>query len=152
MRDGLVHDSGAAARFEAHRNGCPRCAKLVAALDVGLRTLRDREDADPSDTFRVELDRRLRAEVAIGDPVMPTHAGLAAAFLIMAAVGLVLYQGLGRRGPASMANQPPVIRTFPQIPPTPPLIQDVTLPPFADSDLEYHGSQPPLGTFAGLSN
>jgi hypothetical protein len=152
VRDGLVRDTGTAARFEAHRTGCPSCARLVTALDMGLRTLLDREEPQPSDEFRVELDRRLRAEVAIGDPVMPTHAGLAAAFLVIAALGLVLYQGIGRRGPAVMANQPPVSRTFPERPRILPPIQDVTLPPFADTDLQYHGSQPPLGAFAGLSN
>jgi anti-sigma factor RsiW len=152
VRDGLVRDTGTSARFEAHRATCPRCAKLMTALDMGLQTLREPEDPRPSDDFRLELDRRLRAEVAIGDPVMPTHAGLAAAFLIVAALGLVLYQGVGRRGPAATANQPPAGRSFPERPRPLPPMQDVTLPPFANSSVEYHGSQPPLGTFAGLGN
>lgn len=151
LRDGLLRDGTLVARYETHRRECPRCARLLVALDIGLSTLRDRDEPQPSAVFRVALERRLRAEVAIGDPVMPTHAGLAAAFLMTAAVGLLLYQGLARRGPAPLVATPAASQTFPDPAPLLPVLQDVTLPAFVHSDLEYHGQQDPLGTFAGLT-
>jgi hypothetical protein len=151
FRDGLVRDRTSADRFEAHQRACPRCARLLIALDTGLDTLRDREEPEPSAGFRLALDRRLRAEVAIGDPVMPTHAGLAAAFLMVAALGLLVYEGLARREPAGSAARPSARATFPDPVPTLPPLQDVTLPAFTNTTLEYHGQQPPLGAFAGLT-
>jgi hypothetical protein len=151
FRDGLVRDRTAAARFEAHQRDCLRCARLLVALDLGLDMLRDRDEPEPSGGFRPTLDRRLRAEVAIGDPVMPTHAGLAAAFLMAAAVGLLFYEGLARRGPAGPAASPSATATFPEPVPTLPPLQDVTLPAFTNTKLEYHGQQQPLGAFAGLT-
>jgi hypothetical protein len=81
---------------------------------------------------------------------MPTHAGLAAAFLMVAAVGLLFYEGVARRGPAGPAASP-AAATFPEPVPTLPPLQDVTLPAFANTKLEYHGQQQPLGAFAGLT-
>lgn len=150
FRDDLVRDHAALDRFEAHRLACPRCARLVAALDVGLSTLREPDEGGPSDTFRASLHRRLRAEVALGDPLMPTHAGLAAGLLMAAAVGLLLYEGLGRRATDELAARPAAVSTFPESTRVPPPLQDVTLPAFTHSEFEYHGQQEPLGTFAAL--
>jgi hypothetical protein len=154
FRDGLVRDETTAAAYESHRRGCLNCSRLMAALDLGLDTLRDRDEPEPSPGFRGALEHRLRAEVAIGDPVIPTHAGLAAALLMAAALGLLVYEGLSRTGPGrgltpSIASP---AGAFPEIAPRLPHLQDVTLPPFADSQLRYSGQQPPLGTLASLTH
>jgi hypothetical protein len=152
FRDGLVRDRTAVARYEDHQRSCARCSRLLVALDMGLDTLRDREAPEPSAGFRLSLERRLRAEVAIGDPVMPTHAGLAAAFMMAAALGLLVYEGVSRQGSnraASAATAAPA--TFPDLVRRPPPLQDVTLPAFTNTELQYHGQQRALGTFAGLT-
>jgi hypothetical protein len=154
FRDGLVRDPQVVLRFETHRQGCPHCSQLLTALDQGLDALREGDDLVFSTGFRDSLDERLRAEVAIGDPVMPTHAGLAAAFLLVAALGLIFYEGVSR-GNAPMARAEPPVEpavAFPAPAPRLPVLQDVTLPPFVNSELEYSGQQSPLGTFAGLTN
>jgi hypothetical protein len=155
FRDGMVRDQSQAVRFENHRMGCPHCARLLTALDVGLETLRGQDEPVPSPGFRSALDGRLRAEVAIGDPVMPTHAGLAAAFLMVAALGLLLYQGMSRGAPEAAGTAPPapaMAGRFPAPEPRLPALQDVTLPPFVNSALEYSGRQAPLGAFASLTD
>jgi hypothetical protein len=100
------------------------------------------EEVEPSPGFRQRLSQRLGAEVAIGDPLVPTHAGLAAALLVATALGLIIYEGLTRRADAS---QPPVA-TGPA-PAFQPALSNVTLPAFAHSTLEFHGSQAPFGSY-----
>ncbi len=119
-------------------------------MDHGLAALRGTEGVAPSSGFRAELDRRLRADVATQDAVMPAHAGLAATFLVAAAVALLLYEGLSHAdsaGPvAPLAASP--FRAPP--PPDQPLLIDVTLPAFTRSDLTFTSSQTSLGSFAAF--
>jgi hypothetical protein len=98
------------------------------------------EDVEPSEEFRARLDRRLRAEVTVGDPVVPTHAGLAAALLLAAALGLMVVEGLGpSAAPLAAADRSP--QTFE------PALANVTLPAFTRSTLEFHGVHAPLGSY-----
>jgi hypothetical protein len=119
-------------------------------MDRGLAALRGTEGVAPSSGFRAELDRRLLADVAMQDAVMPAHAGLAATFLVAAAVGLLLYEGLSR--PESAEPEPSLAASLFRAPPPPgqPPLIDVTLPAFAHSDLTFTSSQTPLGSFAAF--
>jgi len=148
-RDGQVSDGLLRGRLKAHLLACHRCGRLLAVMDCGLAALRGGEGVVPSSGFRAELDRRLRADMAMPDAVMPAHAGLAATFLVAAAVGLLLYEGLSHPDSAgsasSLAASP--FRTPP--PRNQPLI-DVTLPAFTHSDLTFTSSQTSLGSFAAF--
>lgn len=145
--DGRLSDHRLARRIEAHLARCARCARRAASLEAGLHHLRS-GGVTPSPSFHERLRRRLHAEVAIGDPVIPTGAGLAAALLMAAGVGLVLSEGL-TRGPSDDA---PAARTSVAafsdtvLPAPPPVELDVTLPPFTGSTIEFSSSQVPLGT------
>ena len=78
----------------------------------------------------------------IGDPLVPTHAGVAAAFLLATALGLLIYEGLTHRASAA----PPVAAvTAPAFEPT---FSNVTLPAFTHSTLDFHGAHAPLGSYA----
>lgn len=139
-RDGTLRDSALRQAVEAHLGECLRCRRLAQAMTRGLALLQhSTEDVEPSADFRIRLDRRLRSEVALGDPVVPTHAGLAAALLLAAALGLLVVEALGRGGAPVVAQQP--ARTFE------PALTNVTLPAFAHSTLEFHGVHAPLGSY-----
>lgn len=99
-------------------------------------------ELEPSAGFEARLQERLRAQVAIGDPVAPTHAGLAAALLVATALGLLLSEGLRRD---VVPTSPPALATTPQLQPA---LSNLTLPAFAHSTLEFHGVHAPLGSYA----
>jgi hypothetical protein len=150
-RDGLVRDPVLRGTLEAHLLACRRCGRLLTLMDNGLAALRRTANVTPSPHFRAELDRRLRAESAMQDAVMPAHAGLAATFLVAAAVGLLLYEGLSN---ADAAGTTPTLATSPfRAPPPPnqPPFIDVTLPAFTHSDLVFTSNQAALGSFAALA-
>ena len=142
--DGLLDDRRLLRRVDAHRAHCPRCARHAETLERGLEILRV-GDVSPSPRFRGRLNRRLLAEISIGDPVVPTSAGLAAAFLFAAGISLFLFEGLKRPPEQELVAArlaPALDDTLPL--PAPDL--DVTLPAFTDSKLEFTSSQVPLGT------
>lgn len=149
--DGRLADPRAVAHVHEHLERCARCAHHVESLERGLDVLRS-GDVSPSPTFRSRLSRRLRSEVAIGDPIVPTSAGLAAALLLATGLGLFLYEA---STPA--AEEIPTHRAarlapmaFDTIPP--PLEEiDVTLPPFTQSTLQFLSSQDPLDVRVVLS-
>jgi hypothetical protein len=139
--EGAVRDPAVIAAVESHLGQCLRCRRLVRVMTRGLQVLRSAtEDVEPSPRFRANLQRRLRAEVAIGDPLAPTHAGLAAALLLAAALGLLVYEGIARRAAAS-----PIAAEA--APPFRPALSNVTLPAFTHSALEFHGGHAPLGSY-----
>jgi len=143
-RDELAGDEALDRAIEIHLGECLRCRRLALTLTRGLALLHHTlEDVEPSDRFRDQLAGRLRAEVTIGDPLTPTHAGLAAALLVVTALGLVVVEGLirGDRQPAT----PPVAAA--PAPAFQPAISNVTLPAFAHSTLEFHGVHAPLGSY-----
>ena len=143
-RDGLADDVGVERAVEAHLGECLRCRRLAQTLTRGLALLHHTvEDVEPSARFRDRLAGRLRAEVAIGDPLVPTHAGLAAALLVATALGLLVVEGVvrgpRRAGPPTAAVPAPTFQ---------PALSNVTLPAFAHSTLEFHGMHAPLGSHA----
>jgi anti-sigma factor RsiW len=140
-RDGTIPDPDVRAAVEAHLCECLRCRRLARAMTRGLALLHlTAEEVEPSAEFRTRLECRLRAQVTVGDPVIPTHAGLAAALLLAAALGLLVVEGLGRSDPPLVAGQ--------SQPSFEAALANVTLPAFAHSTLEFHGVHAPLGSYA----
>jgi len=142
-RDECSTDTALDRAVEAHLAECLRCRRLAQTLTRGLAMLHHTlEEVEPSDRFRDRLAGRLRAEVAIGDPLKPTHAGLAAGLLVATALGLVVVEGLVRGGrgrePAAASAPAPAFQ---------PAMSNVTLPAFAHSTLEFHGVHAPLGSY-----
>ena len=149
--DGRLTDPRAVAYVHEHLEQCVRCAHHVDSLEQGLDVLRA-GDVSPSTTFRSRLSRRLRAEVAIGDPIVPTSAGLAAALLLATGLGLFLYEANSpateESPPSAAARLAPVAFDTLQ----PPLEEiDVTLPPFTHSTLQFLSSPEPLDVRVVLS-
>ena len=141
-RDGSLRSPVQRARMEAHLGHCLRCRRLARAMAQGLAVLHQTvEEVEPSAQFQARLQERLRAEVVIGDPLIPTHAGLAAAFLLATALGLLLYEGLSRRASA----EPPMATV--ETPVFEPAFSNLTLPAFTHSTLEFHGAHAPLGSY-----
>ena len=141
-RDGALQDPRRARSIEAHLGECLRCRRLSKALSRGLALLQDAPpEVELSARFRDRLDDRLRTEIALGNPLVPTHAGLAAALLVATALGLLLVEGVAGRDPGhEVAAAPgPVFQ---------PALSNVTLPAFTHSTLEFHGVHAPLGSFA----
>jgi predicted anti-sigma-YlaC factor YlaD len=142
-REGALRDPAQQAAVEAHVRCCLRCRRLSQAMSRGLAMLHQAApEVEPSAGFEARLRERLRAEVVIGDPLVPTHAGLAATLLVATALGLLLYEGLGRSGSAA---QPAVAASAPVFEPA---LSNLTLPSFSHSTLEFHGVHAPLGSYA----
>lgn len=143
-RDDVHHDVHLRRAVEAHLGECLRCRRLAQTLTRGLALLQTTlEDVEPSERFRDRLAGRLRAQVAIGHPLVPTNAGLAAALLVATALGLVVVEGVLRRHPE--AELPVAAAAAPRFQPA---LSNVTLPAFAHSTLEFHGVHAPLGSYA----
>jgi hypothetical protein len=141
--EGTLRDPVQRAAVQAHMRECLRCRRLSKAMTRGLAMLHHAApEVELSAGFHARLQERLRAQVAIGDPVAPTHAGLAAALLVAAALGLLLYEGLGRAG---SPGQPAAAAAAPLFQPA---LSNLTLPAFAHSTLEFHGVHAPLGSNA----
>lgn len=142
-REGALRDPVLRAAVEAHLGECLRCRRLAQAMTRGLALLQHGvPEVEPSAGFQARLQERLEAEVSVGDPLVPTHAGLAAALLVVTAVGLLLYEGLGRReaaGPPVAADAAGGVA---------PALSNLTLPAFSRSTLEFHGVHAPLGSYA----
>ena len=138
-------DPGGRLRLDRHRQTCRDCARFADALDLGIETLRGLEAPPVRPSFERRLRRRLRAEVAIGDPVVPTHAGLAAGFLLAAALSFALYEGLTH--PAEdemMAARVVHARVFADSGTVPAEFVDVSMPAFSDSRISYSSTEEPL--------
>ncbi|MEE8117583.1 MAG: hypothetical protein V3T28_10770 [Gemmatimonadales bacterium] len=153
VHDGWLRDARLVRRLEVHRRNCRGCSRWVELWERGVAALRQSPRIEPSPGFRAGLRQRLQSEVAIGDPIAPTHAGLAAAFLLAAALGLFLIEGLthpeaepvvaARAQPAAFPDSLDVVPE--------PVPVDVTIPAFGRSTLEFHSSQAPLGTLLVFS-
>lgn len=141
-QEGTLCDPVQRAAVEAHLRACLRCRRLSQTMIRGLALLQHAvPDVEPSPGFQARLEARLREQVSVGDPLVPTHAGLAAALLVVTALGLLLYEGSGRRG----APTPPVAAAAPAFAPA---LSNLTLPAFAHSTLEFHGVHAPLASYA----
>lgn len=164
FRDGTLTDRKAQRRLQLHLRHCSRCRRHADALDEGLDALRELTAVRPSEAFRDGLRQRLAAEVSLGDPVRPTNAGLAAAFLLAAAIGLFVYEGVAQHQGAVAADPPvePLARsqlshdTAPARAPTPAPAPvetvDLTLPAFGHAPLDFHSAHEPLGGFVALGH
>lgn len=153
FRDGRLTDRRVMRRLQVHLRGCARCRRHLEALEHGLGELQALDIVAPSEDFRTGLHRRLAAEVSLGDPVRPTNTGLAAAFLLAAAVGLFVYEGMARaEHDVALAADLPADAGGPVFPvPAQPVdTVDVTLPAFSHTTLEFHSAHAPLGGFAAL--
>jgi len=143
-RDDVLHDVDQRRTVEVHLGECLRCRRLAQTLTRGLALLQTSlEDVEPSERFRDELAGRLRAQVAIGHPLVPTNAGVAAALLVATALGLVVVEGILR---SDRETEPPMAAA--PAPVFQPTLSNVTLPAFAHSALEFHGVHAPLGSYA----
>lgn len=142
-QEGTLRDPVQRAAVEAHLRECLRCRRLSHTMTRGLALLQQAvPEVEPTPGFQARLEARLREQVSVGDPLVPTHAGLAAALLVVTALGLLLYEGLGRRG----APTTPAVAA--EAPAFTPALSNLTLPAFAHSTLEFHGVHAPLGSYA----
>lgn len=152
-RDGRIDDPRLVRRMERHLAVCEVCARRHEALTRGADALRGLPMPLPSRGFRNGLARRLADEVAIGDPVVPTRVGIAAAFLLAAAVALVLYEGLAAHPelqstmPIAIADTAPLL-TSPR--PANASVTDFTLPAFSGAAIEFSSRPAPLAAWASL--
>ncbi|HKI94273.1 MAG TPA: hypothetical protein VJ992_03175 [Gemmatimonadales bacterium] len=158
LRDGRLDDRRLLKQLDRHLARCRRCARYHASLRRGLEVLQETEEIDPSPSFRIRLEHRLRQEASIGDPLVPTNLGIAAALLLAAAVGLVFYEGLAATpgtAPAAVAAiadsdaRPAASPTFAAAPLAPRSV-DFTLPAFGDTAVQFSSSSSPLGTWVSL--
>lgn len=152
-RDGGLCEARQLRRIEQHARRCRRCARWVASLEMGLEELREARGVEPSARFRRDLRRRLAAEVALGDPIVPTNAGVAAAMLLAAAVGLLLFQTAATsplEEPAAAVAAAAALEDSLGLAPLQDRM-DVTIPAFTHSSLEFHSSQVPPATLAVLT-
>ena len=147
-------DRRQARRFEVHLRRCDRCSRALGALRRGVAALRDADEIAPSPYFRQQLAERLAREVRIGDPIQPTSAGLAAALLIGAALGLTLMEPALEQADiplvAERAAAPPPFRrdTTPDTPaPEAPLPVDVTIG-FSPAAPVFSSGHRPVGMLA----
>jgi hypothetical protein len=157
FRDGRLDDRRLLRQLDRHLVRCRRCARYHASLSWGLAALQDSEEIAPSPDFHHRLERRLREEAAIGDPLAPTNLGVAAALLLAVSVGLVFYEGLADRPsnvPSAVAiadSESPahLAPSFPSAPLTPQSV-DFTLPAFGDTAVQFSSAGTPLGTWVSL--
>lgn len=108
-RDGLITAPREARRFARHVATCVSCRRYDAALRHGIGSLQTSEP-EPLGDFRHRLERRIAAERArAGRPTLPTRPALAAALLVAAAIGLLVWESAQSRRPiASAPTLPPV--------------------------------------------
>lgn len=110
-RDGLIGAPREARRFTRHIATCPACRRYDAALQDGVGALQTLGREEPDLAFRQRLARRLAAERTQARlPSSPTRPAVAAALLVAAAIGLLLWEGTRRQ---------PTVSSVPSLPPVP---------------------------------
>src|SRR2546425_7143594 len=88
-RDGLITCERELRRFQRPFAHCPACRRYDAAVRRGVLALQAGQHAiTPSPDFRRRLESRLARERP-GEPELPARAGLAAALLLVALLGLL---------------------------------------------------------------
>ena len=93
FRDGVITDPSMERRMRQHRSRCRSCDRQAEALELGVTVLRDLEEVEPSDRFRVNL----RVRMALANrhhhypPVFGWPARAAATLLVLTVIvtGLV---------------------------------------------------------------
>jgi anti-sigma factor RsiW len=110
-RDGLIGAPREARRFARHVATCPTCRRYDAALHDGVVALQALERREPDTAFRQRLARRLAAERArAARPFAPKRPAVAAALLVAAALGLLVWES---------ARRVPSVSSVPPLPPVP---------------------------------
>lgn len=156
FRDGRLEDHRLARRMERHLAVCGPCARRHAALTRGAEALRSLPVPLPSRRFRAGLAHRLAGEVAIGDPIAPTRVGIAAAFLLAAAVALVLYEGLAAHAfpqstlPIAIADTTSLLDT--PRPSANRVVVNFTLPAFSGAAVQFSSSPAPGVSWVSLNH
>jgi anti-sigma factor RsiW len=111
FRDGLITAPRESRRFSRHLAGCASCRRYDAALRSGVVALREGTSGYADAGFRGRLEGRLRAEEARARrPYLPVRPAMAAALLILVAIGLLAWEG---------AHRPRAIAATPSLPPVP---------------------------------
>lgn len=111
FRDGLIGAPREARRFARHIAACPSCRRFDEALRDGVGALQSLMPEEPDTAFRQRLARRLAAErLQLARPFSPKRPALAAALLVAAAIGLLVWES---------ARRPPAVATVPPLPPVP---------------------------------
>lgn len=111
FRDGLITAPREARRYARHLASCAACQRYDATLRRGVGSLQT-AGGEPDSDFRHRLDRRLDSERAkAGRPRLPARPALAAALLVVVAIGLVAWEGAHHRA-AQVVNAP----TLPPVP------------------------------------
>jgi predicted anti-sigma-YlaC factor YlaD len=95
---------------EEHLHACPRCAAELAGLRQAMAVLDEWTAPEPSAYFDVRLRARLREEAQRPAPwwTWLRKPALAAAMVLLLAVGIGLFRGGGRLKPAGPQPPPPV--------------------------------------------
>ena len=107
-RDGLITSERELRQYQRHFAYCAACRRYDAAVRRGVLALRAARHAiAPSPDFRRRLESRLARERP-GEPELPARAGLAAALLLAALLGLLALEGTRRTELAQTAPLPPV--------------------------------------------
>lgn len=110
-RDGLIGAPREARRFARHIANCPACRRYDAALQDGVGALQTLKRTEPDTEFRQRLARRLAAERGrLARPFAPKRPALAAALLVAAAIGMLVWESTRR---------PPAVASIPSLPPVP---------------------------------
>src|SRR5439155_1460120 len=112
-RDGLITSERELRQFQRHFTYCAACRRYDAAVRRGVLALQAARHAiAPSPEFRRRLESRLARERP-GEPELPARAGLAAALLLAALLGLLALEGTRRCGRSPLApwRPPPAIST-----------------------------------------
>jgi anti-sigma factor RsiW len=110
-RDGLIGAPREARRFARHVATCPTCRRYDMALRDGVVALQALEPPEPDTAFRQRLARRLAAERArAARPFAPRRPAVAAALLVAAAIGLLVWES---------ARRAPSVSSVPPLPPVP---------------------------------
>jgi anti-sigma factor RsiW len=111
FRDGLITAPRESRRFSRHLSTCAACRRYDAALRHGVVALQDSTGASPAVGFRLRLEHRLRTEAdRARRPYLPARPGLAAALLVLVAIGLLVWEG---------AHHRPAVASTPTLPPVP---------------------------------
>ena len=109
FRDGLISAPRELRRFQRHAALCAQCREYDTAVRRGVLALQALGTIEPSRGFRRRLDERLRRERALAvEPIVPRHAGIAAALLVAVSLTLLALEGTGRPQLVAAPTLPPV--------------------------------------------
>ena len=90
-RDQILRDPVGFERMRRHLAECPRCRLYDARIARGVTALRSFSELQPSAQFRRRLARRLAQSTTEPLPITPAPAGLMVAFMLAAAVLLLVW-------------------------------------------------------------